>query len=286
VDVKAFLRILVPLPPLPEQRAIAQVLRTVQRAREATEGVIAAARELKQSLMHHLFTYGSVPVDEAEWVELQETEIGTIPARWTVHRLGDVAERGSGSIQTGPFGSLLHASDYVERGNPVVMPRDLTSRGQITTDEIAFIGEEDYYRLERYHLQPGDVLLARRGEIGRRGLVTNREAGWVCGTGCLRIRPGRSMNPYFLVQAFDTRQLREWLTTNAVGTTMLNLSTRILKQMPLPCPSIEEQEQLARALGAVDAKIAAEETRRDALDGLFHSLLHHLMTGKIRTQGF
>ena len=82
-----------PLPPIPDQQSIAHVLRTVQRAREATERVVASTKELKRSLMDHLFTYGPVPVEEAERVPLKETEVGPVPEHWDIVKLGDVCRR-------------------------------------------------------------------------------------------------------------------------------------------------------------------------------------------------
>ncbi|MDI3483413.1 MAG: hypothetical protein PWQ88_1284, partial [Candidatus Methanomethylophilaceae archaeon] len=89
---KSLLHIKIPLPPLPEQKKIAAVLSTVQEAKEKTEAVINAAKDLKRSMMKHLFTYGPVPPQEAENVPLKETEIGMVPEEWEVVRLGDVIE--------------------------------------------------------------------------------------------------------------------------------------------------------------------------------------------------
>ena len=272
----------IPLPPLSEQRAIAHVLRTVQQAKEATEAVIAAIRELKKSLMWHLFTYGPVPVDQTDQVSVNETELGRVPRHWDIVPLGDLTTRGGGLIQTGPFGSLLHASSYRDTGVPLIMPKDLTQDGRIDHSTVARVGDDDYRRLERYHLHRGDIVVARRGELGRRGLVSGAEVGWVCGTGCLIIRPGQLIDSRFLSYAFETAWVREWLEGHAIGTTMKNLSAAILAKLPVPVPPMNEQHQIADFLQDVDRKISVGERRQRALDALFRSVLHYLVTGKVR----
>jgi len=272
----------VPLPPLPEQKAIAEVLRTVQRAKEATEKVIAATRQLKASLMKHLFTYGPVPFDQADKVPLKETEAGWIPEHWEVTTLGSIAAEGGGSIQTGPFGSLLKASSYVAYGIPFVMPKNLTANAKIDRHGIAEISEKDSKRLERYRLKTGDLLVGRRGELGRRGLVTDVEDGWVCGSGCLRVRCGTLLDVLFLSYSFEEKFIREWLSLNAIGTTMANLSTEILSRLPLKVPPVAEQSQIADILQNIDCKQTAEERKAKSQTILFNSLLSRLMTGQLR----
>ncbi len=273
-------------PPLPEQRAIADVLRTVQRAREATEKVIAATRQRKASLMKHLFTYGPVPVDHADRVSLRETAMGIVPEHWSLTSLGDLCAQKDGTIQTGPFGSQLHKSDYVHSGVPVVNPTHLLGN-RINHADVPFITKSKAAELSRHRLRPGDVLFARRGEIGRHGFVTHAEDGWHCGTGCFLVRvnhPG-ILNA-FLPWYFSRRQVVEWLESNAAGTIMPNLNNATLARLPVLYPALPEQHEIAAQLSAVAAKLPAEERRREALDALFRSLLHHLMTGKVRLPEF
>ena len=122
VQVQELLRISIPLPPLHEQRAIAHVLRTVQRAKEATERVIQATRELKKSLMRYLFTYGPVPVEEAERVPLKETEIGLVPEEWKVVKLGEIGEVTAG-------GSAPQERYYFNGRHPFVRVQHLDEDG-------------------------------------------------------------------------------------------------------------------------------------------------------------
>lgn len=276
--------LMLPWPPLPEQQAIASVLRAVQHAKEVTEKVIAATRELERSLLRHLFTYGPVRIHEAENVPLKETEIGLMPEHWEILPLGYATDAGGGSIQTGPFGSLLHAHHYLSSGTPVVMPKDLSPDGKIILNAAARVGPEDATRLSRYRLEVGDLLVARRGELGRRGLVTAAEAGSLCGTGCLRIRPGIRFVSRFVSYAFDLPRLRAWLESNAVGTTMANLSTQILARMPIPVPSPDEQTRIADLLDIMSRKIASEERRAQAGGRTHLALLTELMTGRRRVR--
>ena len=109
---------LIPLPSLPEQKKIARVLSTIQEAKERTEAVIKAAKELKKSLMKYLFTYGPVPLNEAENVKLKETEIGLIPEEWEVAKLGDITKEKDG-IKRGPWGGSIKKEFFVPHGYKV-----------------------------------------------------------------------------------------------------------------------------------------------------------------------
>lgn len=179
-------------------------------------------------------------------------------ARWRRTTLGKLCAGDGGGIQTGPFGSQLHASDYVETGIPSVMPQNIGDN-TIIEEGIARITSEDAIRLEKYRLRDGDIVYARRGDVGKRSLVRVQNDGWLCGTGCLRVRvPSQIENdPAFLSYLLGTSEARDWIVRHAVGATMPNLNTSILGAVPLRVPQIKVQLAIAEVLGALDDKIAA-----------------------------
>jgi type I restriction enzyme S subunit len=138
------------------------------------------------------------------------------------------------------------------------MPQNI---GDNVIDErgIARITSDDAYRLEKYLLAEGDIVYSRRGDVEKRALVRDHSAGWLCGTGCLRVRVGDPdrTDARFVSYLLGTPETRAWISRHAVGATMPNLNTKILSSVPLQVPSISEQQAIAEVLGALDDKIAA-----------------------------
>lgn len=168
--------------------------------------------------------------------------------KWEIAKLGDISR----NIQTGPFGSQLHQSDYSESGIPVVMPKDLVG-GKISEESIARVDKTHVERLCRHKIETGDILYSRRGDVGRCAYVTEKEVGWLCGTGCLRVtidsEKADSRFVFFQLQHPDTVG---WVEKHAVGATMLNLNTTILSSVPIRLPALESQKRIANVLSAYD----------------------------------
>ena len=174
-------------------------------------------------------------------------------------KLSDVCVEGG--IQTGPFGTQLHQSDYSEWGTPVCMPVNLVD-GSISENGIARVSEEHVERLSRYKVKRGDLIYARRGDVGRGSLVGAREDGWLCGTGCLKVTPDPSkIDSRYLFYLTSLPETIGWLVNHAKGTTMLNLNTAILSSLPLVIEkNLEKQRRIAGVLSAYDELI--ENNRR------------------------
>ena len=167
------------------QLHIAAILTSIDTAIEKTETLIAKYQQIKAGLMHDLFTRGVLPNGQLrppreQAPELyQETVIGWIPRAWGVARLETILRKSGGHLQTGPFGSQLHAHEYQTEGIPVVMPQDI-NEGKIGTESIARISERRALSLAKHQLKIGDIIIARRGELSRAAAVSEDEQGWRC----------------------------------------------------------------------------------------------------------
>jgi type I restriction enzyme, S subunit len=189
-------------------------------------------------------------------------------SEWRECKLGDFAE-----IQTGPFGSQLHASDYVFEGIPSIMPTNIGNRLDIKLDNIVCIKEKDANRLEKYLVQENDIVYSRRGDVEKCAFITNQEAGWLCGTGCLRVRfTSDKLLPKFCAYYLSTDDIKSWVSGNAVGTTMPNLNSSILRRVPLTLPPLPEQKAIAAILSSLDDKIDLLHRQNKTLEAIAETL--------------
>lgn len=175
--------------------------------------------------------------------------------------LGEICDESGGFIRTGPFGSQLHESDYSDDGTPVVMPKDIIE-GKVFEQSVARVNKGHVERLSQHKLLVGDIVYGRRGDIGRQALITDKESGWLCGTGCLRITIGiLDVDSKFLHYYLRDAKVIEGIAKQAVGATMPNLNTSILRSIPVSYPSLREQQKIVAILSAYDDLIE-NNTRR------------------------
>ncbi|PVX74138.1 restriction endonuclease subunit S [Paraburkholderia unamae] len=212
----------------------------------------------------------------------EDSALGEIPKGWRAATLERLIAIGAGVIQTGPFGSQLHASDYSDEGVPVAMPQDLEGR-RISTTRIARVSDAHVERLYRHKLQAGDIVFSRRGDVGRHAAVTPAEAGWLCGTGCLLVRPGKKWPSNAYVSfALATEATSDWLHRHAVGATMPNLNTGILGSLPILLPTEPTLLAFEKIAGVFEARISENLAQTKTLAALRDTLLPRLISGKLR----
>lgn len=248
------------LPPLAEQTAIARFLdyidRHIRRAIRKKEKLIGLLEEQQQAIVHQAVTgqidvrtgqpYPAYRESEVEWL----TEV---PAHWPELALGTA----SNSIQTGPFGSQLHADEYIDGGVPVINPSHL-SEGRIAPDRSIAVTGRKAAELSRHRLATGDVVIARRGEVGRSALVRSAQAGWICGTGSLRLRPRKTVcSPDYLLLVLNSSGTRDALELASVGSTMSNLNAEIVSRLRVCLPPPPEQVAIAQFCWKVTDRHAA-----------------------------
>jgi type I restriction enzyme M protein len=186
-----------------------------------------------------------------------------------------------GLLLAGPSGSLIRAEDYVDTdGIPVVMPKDLTDTG-FNVANIRKIAAHQVEGLERFRLHRGDIVLARRGEMGRCAVTRAEQQGWVCGTGCFVLRLPPTLDADYLAAYLRSPTAREWLENHATGIMSLKtISLSVVGNLPVVVPDLDTQRAIAEVMARLDAseRLLKEQLeltqgiRRDALSGLLKKL--------------
>ena len=263
-DMSAVLNFDFLLPPFAEQQRIVAILdqafEGIAKARTNAEQNLQNARALFESHLQSVFT------------QCGEGWIQNKLAAFTI------------TISTGPFGSLLHKSDYVSEGVPLVNPINIVNNS-IIPNESKQINVATKARLQSYVLKESDIVIGRRGEIGRCAVVSEKESGWICGTGCFFIRPLPTTNPHFLANLIRSGNYREKLEQASSGATMLNLSNKALCDLEIAMPSFEEQKNILQKLDALSKETkrleALYQRKIECLDELKKSLLQQAFAGEL-----
>ena len=266
----------VPLPPLPEQRAIAAVLDSIDEATERTEAVIAATERLRDALLHDLLTRG-VPGWHTQWKDVPG--IGTIPADWEVVRLGDgVAHVGSGVTPRGG------KSAYAETGVMFLRSQNVHFDG-LRLEDVAYITSEIDESMRRSRVEPADVLLNITGaSIGRCTV-----APWNLGPAnvnqhvCI-IRTSEIFNERFVAKWLSTARSQREINDIQTGQSRQGLNYQQVRQLTIVCPSRAEQDYIAAALDGLDEAIEQARRERNGLQSLKASAADALLTGHVRVK--
>jgi len=178
-------------------------------------------------------------------------------------------------IQTGPFGSQLHKEDYVETGTPIVTVEHLGNR-VFTEQNLPRVSDSDKARLIKYTLSTGDIVFSRVGSVDRCSYVDKSHDGWMFSGRCLRVRPTELVDSLYLYYYFCLEETKQFVRNIAVGATMPSINTKLLGEVEIALPDLNNQKRIAAVLSSLDDKIENNQKLNDNLQqqaaALFSSL--------------
>lgn len=242
-----------------EQEIIGFTLDKVDDLIAATQDKLDCLERVKKALLQHLFD--------------QSMRFKGYSDPWEKRKLGNISE-----IRTGPFGSVLHAKDYVDDGVPIITTEHFKS-GALPTCKFNLpqVSAEDFRRLKSYNLQPGDVVFSRVGSVDVSAEVLPLQDGWLFSGRVLRVRPKESVSGAFLHYVLSTTLIKRNIRSRAVGQTMPSINTKILNDTSIVLPhKTSEQNKISSALANLDSLIAATQSKLSSLESLKKALLQGL----------
>ncbi len=272
-----------PIPDKDEQDRIVAFLNQKAAEIDATiakkERLIELLEEQRMVVINRAVTEGLT--SGSPTLEEKNRWFGSPPKAWSIKRLRRLAN----CLQTGPFGSQLHQDEYVDGGVPVINPSHLVD-GFIQPDSRVSVTTKVAARLSRHALKAGDIVFGRRGEMGRCGLVTEDQAGWLCGTGSILFRPNELVSSRYISISLSSSFVRRYLEFVCVGSTLDNLNTEILGRLPIPVPPMREQEEIVDWVESIQSEFRSTIfSEREQISLLFRfkqAVIANAVTGQIK----
>lgn len=221
------------MPTISEQKGITSELDAIQTMIDGYKAHISDFDELAKSLF--LDTHGDPVINEK---------------KWQIKSLSSLCNK----MSTGPFGSMLHKSDYVVEGIPSVNPQNIKG-SKVVIDGIAKVSYQKAEELSKYYLKENDIILARRGDLSKCAIITPKEQGWLCGTGSFFLHIEEVLPIVFYYQ-FTSKSIQKQLLEKSIGATMPNLNQGILSKLMIPVPPIDIQQKFASQIEAIEKQKA------------------------------
>ena len=274
LNTSQVVQIKIPLPPLPEQKKIAEVLSTVDEAIQKIDEAIEYTQRLKKGLMQVLLTKG------IGYKEFRNTKIGRIPKGWAVVKLGDI----STEICRYP---TYYNIEYEEKGIPEIRGELIKSNGTLETDLsfYRFISQDTAVQFPRTSMQEGDFVVSVRGTMGKVAIVPKELKGANITANLMRISPDRNrIYPLWLHQIFMSDKFQDQLKKVSSSTTIKTIKAPALKSLKLSLPPLSEQKKIAEILSSVDEKLELLRVRKEKFTRLKNGLMNELLTGKKRVK--
>ena len=255
----------VSLPSLEEQRKIGQFFDSLDTLITLHQRKYEKLVNIKKSMLDKMFPQNGASVPEIRFKSFTDP--------WEQRKLGDISE-----IKTGPFGSTLHADDYVSDGIPIITTEHFKT-GSLPIDKCGLpqVSENDFSRLSAYILNAGDIVFSRVGSVDINALITPFQSTWLFSGRVLRVRPQNKNSSQFLHTLLETEDVKNDIRTRAVGQTMPSINTEILKTTPLRLPeSTLEQEQLGKYFLNLDTLITLHQRKLEKLQNIKKSCLEKM----------
>ena len=208
--------------------------------------------------------------------------------KWKKWTIGEMISRTKTTIQTGPFGTVLSASEFVDYGIPIISVREIREGFIRITAETPCITDDTYSRLRKYALSEKDIVFARKGSVERSALIPIGLERYFLGSDGIRIRFDQNIvSPDLMLYLFQSPSTKQFLIQSSYGTTMAGLNEKILSALEFYLPeTIDEQERIAKVLADIDHLLALTEKLITKKKAIKQGAMQELLTGKRRLPGF